>query len=38
MELKEMREDGEAELRMASLFPKVVEEAKEAESSPGLYR
>ena len=28
MELKEMREDGEAELRMASLFPKVVEEAR----------
>lgn len=28
MELKEMRADGEAEMRMASLFPKVVEEAR----------
>lgn len=28
MEIKEMRADGEAELRMASLFPKVVEEAR----------
>lgn len=28
MELKEMRVDGEAEMRMASLFPKVVEEAR----------
>ena len=27
MELKEMRADSEAEIRMASLFPKVVEEA-----------